>query len=71
MANRILAATTLKAASVRRTVKEAQAQGLLLDFTGALECKGILIMDTGIVIRIPLRPMDIERILSQLDLDSK
>ena len=57
----------MKAASIRRTVKEAESNGLLLDFTGALETKAIVVMDNGVVIRIPLRAMDVDRIMRQLD----
>ena len=69
MASRILAVSSMKAASIRRVVKEAEAAGLLLDFTGALETKSIIVTDTGVVIRAPLRAMDIERLLRQLDDD--
>ena len=66
-ADRLIAVSTLKAASVRRTVEEAKANGLLLDFTGALTCQGICIFDTGIVIRIAMRPRDVMAVVNALD----
>ena len=48
-------------------MKSAADNGLLLDFTAALPTKGLILTDTGVMLRIPLRPMDIARILDTLD----
>lgn len=65
--SKILTVSTLKAISVRRIVKQAENDGLLLDFTGALPTKGIIIMDNGVLIRTPLRPVDLQRAINSLD----
>ena len=66
-ASRILTAFTLRTKSAQRALKAAAAAGLLIDFTAALPTKGVLLLDTGVMIRVPLRPMDIQRALEQLD----
>ena len=66
----IVAVSTLRSATVRRAVDDAKKAGLLLDFTGPLETKGIVFTNTGVVLRVALRPMDIARIINELDSDA-
>ena len=47
-------------------MKKAAENGVLLDFTFALATKGVILCDNGVMIRIPLRPMDIERNLREM-----
>lgn len=47
-------------------MKKAAEEGTLLDFTFALATKGVIVCDNGVMIRIPLRPMDVERNLREL-----
>ena len=70
-ATRIVAAMSPKSITTRRALKKASALGLVLDYTLALRTMGVLLMDTGILIRIPLRPMDIAGILKTLDKSSE
>ena len=68
--DRILAVSGTKAISIRRAVKDAEANGLLLDFTAALPTKGIALFDNGVIVKIPLRPMDIARALKVDEIDA-
>jgi regulator of extracellular matrix RemA (YlzA/DUF370 family) len=65
--DRILSVCNLKSASVVRIMQEAKKEGMLLDFTGSLQTKGLVIMDSGVVVRIPIRPSDVQRALLALD----
>ncbi len=69
--DRLITVAGYNTATMRRIVKEAEQAGLLLDFTGALTTKAIVLMDNGVTIRIPLRASDVSRALSQLDSDSE
>ena len=70
-ANLIVAVSTLKSITVRRSFEEAKAAGLLLDFTGQQKTRSILLMQNGIVIRTMLRPGDVARLVASLDLDAE
>lgn len=64
---RILSVSSPKAISVRRALKTAIDNGLMLDFTGALETKSLIICDNGVVIRSPIRTIDVERRINTFD----
>lgn len=66
-AARVITVASPDAATVRRALQKAKAEGLLLDYTASLKTKGAVLMDSGIMIRIPLRPRDVAFQLSQLD----
>lgn len=47
----------------KRLLKQAATDGMLLDFTLALPTMAVLMMDMGVLIRIPLRPKDVAGIM--------
>lgn len=66
-ANRILTVFSPRTANAKRMLKRAADAGTLLDFTFALATKGVILCDNGVLIRIPIRPMDVERNLRNLN----
>jgi regulator of extracellular matrix RemA (YlzA/DUF370 family) len=66
-ASRILTVSGIKGMSIRRTIKAAEEAGLLLDFTGALQTRSIIFLDAGVVIKSPIRTIDIEKRVNLLD----
>ena len=57
---RILAISPPHVAASRRAIAQARLDGMLLDFRSGKKCMGIIILDTGMVIKVALRPRDIE-----------
>lgn len=66
-ASKVLAVSAPDAISVKRTLKAAIKDGLVLDFTGALKTRCLIICENGVVIRSPLRTIDLERRLNTFD----
>lgn len=69
--DRILAVASLDSMPIRKAAQLAKKEGVLINLTGPFVSKAIIIMDTGVVIKIAIRPSDVQsRILDASPLRS-